>query len=319
MHNAKALWYAAKGRVELRDEKVAARDGELLIRAAYSGISRGTERLVFEGRVPPSEFQRMRCPRQEGAFPFPVKYGYALVGTVESGELSGKSVFLLHPHQNLLSAAESELHLVPDGVPARRAVLAANMETALNVVWDSGVSAGDRVTIVGGGVLGLLIASLVAALPGSIATVVDIDPMRGPAAMSLGARFASVEEPPADQDIVIHTSATEAGLHLALKCAGQEARVIEASWYGDRAVSLPLGEAFHARRLAIVSSQVGAIPPARLPRWSYRRRLGTALRLLKNEALDTLITDEIAFADAPAKLPKVFASNAGLMTVINYG
>jgi threonine dehydrogenase-like Zn-dependent dehydrogenase len=319
MRDAKALWYAAKGRIELRDEKIAARDGALVIRALYSGISRGTERLVFNGQVPASEFERMRCPRQEGAFPFPVKYGYALVGTVESGDLAGSPVFLLHPHQNLVTAMESEVHLVPDGVPPRRAVLAANMETALNVVWDSGLSAGDRVTVVGGGVLGLLIASLVAAMPGTVTTVVDIDAARGPVAAALGAAFAAPEDAPHDQDVVIHTSATEAGLRLALKSAGQDSRIIEASWYGDRSVSLPLGEAFHARRLSLISSQVGALPPARVPRWTYRRRLGTALRLLRNEALDALITGEIAFGDAPIALPKTFETNAGLMTVINYG
>jgi threonine dehydrogenase-like Zn-dependent dehydrogenase len=269
---------------------------------------------VCEGRVPASEFERMRCPRQEGAFPFPVKYGYALVGTIEDG----RHVFLLHPHQSFVAASESELHLVPDGVPARRAVLAANMETALNVLWDSGVSAGDRVAIVGGGVLGLLIASLVAAIPGTATTVIDIDATRAPVAKSLGAAFATPEDPPGDQDVVIHTSATEAGLRLALKCAGQEARVIEASWYGDRLVSVPLGEAFHARRLSIISSQVGALPPVRVPRWSHRRRLGTVLKLLNNAALDALITGEIAFAEAPLQLPKVLESSAGLMTVLRY-
>jgi NADPH:quinone reductase-like Zn-dependent oxidoreductase len=319
MHEAKALWYAAKGRVELRDETIVPRDGALLVRAAFSGISRGTERLVFNGHVPASEFERMRCPRQEGAFPFPVKYGYALAGTVESGDLAGRTVFLLHPHQSFVFAGEDELHLVPEGVPARRAVLAANMETALNVVWDSGISAGDRVSIIGGGVLGLLIASLAAAIPGTVTTVIDIDAARGPLAAALGAKFASPENALEDQDVVIHTSATEAGLRLALKCAGVEARVIEASWYGDRTVSLPLGEAFHARRLSLISSQVGAIPPMRQPRWSHRRRLGTALRLLKNDALDALITGEIAFTDAPAKLRQVLESSAGLMTVINYG
>jgi hypothetical protein len=316
---AKALWYAAKGRVELRTERLAPRESTLPIRALYSGISRGTERLVFNGQVPASEFERMRCPRQDGAFPFPVKYGYSLVGRVEDGPLAGKTVFLLHPHQDHVLAGESEIHLVPDGVPARRAVLTANMETALNVLWDSGVSAGDRVLIVGGGVLGLLTASLVAAIPGTATTLVDIDAGRGAVAARLGVTFARPDAAPHDQDVVIHTSASEDGLRLALKCAGFEARVIEASWYGDRAVSLPLGEAFHSRRLSLISSQVGDIPPARRPRWSYRRRLGTALSLLRNDALNALITNEIAFAEAPLKLPKVFESSAGLMTVLNYG
>jgi threonine dehydrogenase-like Zn-dependent dehydrogenase len=319
VRDAKALWYAAKGRIELRTERLTPRDGTLSLRALYSGISRGTERLVFTGAVPASEFERMRCPRQDGAFPFPVKYGYSLVGEVENGPFAGKTAFLLHPHQDRVLASESEIHLVPAGVPARRAVLAANMETALNVLWDSGASAGDRVLIVGGGVLGLLIASLVSAVPGTATTLVDIDPSREAIASRLGAAFALPGAAPEDQDVVIHTSATEDGLRLALKCAGSEARVVEASWYGDRAVSLPLGEAFHARRLALISSQVGEIPPARRPRWTHRRRLGAALSLLRNDALDALITNDVAFAEAPAKLPNVFADSTGLMTVLDYG
>ena len=318
MYQAQALWYENAGQVALREIALAPDRDAVCLRALYSGVSRGTERLVLEGQVPASEHERMRCPHQDGAFPFPVKYGYALVARIDEGPRAGETVFLLHPHQNLVLASPQALHTVPDGVPPRRAVLAANMETALNVLWDSGAGAGDNVLIVGGGVLGLLIASLAARLPGAQATVVDVAPERRAVAQALGARFATPDDAPADQDIVIHTSASEEGLALALASAGTEAKVVEASWYGARKVAVPLGEAFHARRLSLVSSQVGMVPAARRARWSHRRRLDAALALLRDPALDALITTELGFQNAPARLPSLLTANTGLMTVLRY-
>ncbi len=318
MTHTQALWYTGPGQVEIRPEDIG--PGDVRLRALYSGISRGTERLVLNGRVPTSEYQRMRCPRQDGDFPFPVKYGYALVAWVEAGpaDLIGASVFLLHPHQTLVSASAAEVHRLPAGLPPRRAALTANMETALNVTWDAQVSAGDRVLIIGGGVLGLLIAGLVARIAGTQTTVVDVDPLRAAPAKALGATFSTPADAPRDQDVVIHTSATEAGLALALECAGIEAKVVEASWYGDKQASIPLGGAFHARRLQIISSQVGAVAPSHRPRWTYARRLQAAMGLLCDPAYDALITGELAFADAPGQMPGILADTRGLMTVIRY-
>ncbi len=316
-----ALWYTAPGQVALRPAEPAARgNGDVTIAAQFSGISRGTERLVFGGRVPASEYQRMRCPHQAGDFPFPVKYGYALVGVVEEGPAVrfGQPVFLLHPHQRQATVPATDVHVLPTGLPLRRAALTANMETALNVSWDSGAAPGDRILIVGGGVLGLLIAGLLARVPGTEVTVADIDPTRAEVAAKLGAAFALPANAPCDQDVVIHTSSTAAGLATALGAAGMEATVVEASWYGDAAVAAPLGEAFHARRLRLISSQVGAIPPVRQPRWTYARRIAKALDLLCDARFDALITGEVAFADAPTMLPKVFADSSGLMTVLRY-
>lgn len=322
MQRAESLWYVAPGQVELRPDSLPpAEEGSVLVRTLYSGISRGTERLVLKGQVPESERQRMRCPFQAGDFPFPVKYGYALVGRILEGpaERLGQSVFLLHPHQSLLRAPLAALHPLPPGLPPRRAALAANMETALNVVWDAGLAPGDRVLVVGGGVVGLLIARLAALIPGTEVTVVDPLPGREAVARRLGAAFAPPAAAPREQDVVIHASATEAGLRLALAAAGQDAAVVEASWHGARSVSLPLGEAFHAKRLRLRSSQVGAVPPERGARWTRERRLGVALRLLLDEACDAFITGELAFADAPALLPGLLTGEAvGLMTVLRY-
>lgn len=295
--------------------------GQARLRMLWSGISRGTERLVFQGRVPVSERERMRCPGQDGEFPFPVKYGYCAVAMVEDGpaDLIEQTVFTLHPHQDWFDAVPAMLTRVPPQIPPRRATLAANMETALNAHWDAGSGPGDRIVIVGGGVLGLLVAFLAARLPGSDVTVVDADPSREGIARAFGCAFALPADAPGDADLVFHASASAAGLATAIACAGFEARIVELSWYGEGTVAAPLGGAFHSRRLQLVSSQVGQVSPSRRARWDYGRRLRTALDLLDDDRLDALITDEIPFRDAPARLPGLFSPpNSGLTAVLRY-
>lgn len=294
---------------------------DCLITTLWSGVSRGTERLVCEGRVPCSEHERMRAPFQQGDFPFPVKYGYCAVGRVEAGpqDLLGSIAFCLHPHQDRFVAPRGSLVPVPEAVPARRAILAANMETALNAHWDAGAGPADRIVIVGGGVLGLLVAYVAARLPGAEVTLVDVEPGRAALAAALGFRFALPETAPHDADIVFHASATAAGLATAIAAAGTEARIVELSWYGEGAVPASLGGAFHARRLQLISSQVGLVSASRRVRWSYARRAEAAIALLADDRLDALITDEIAFHDLPRRLPGLLAPGAsGLTAAICY-
>jgi threonine dehydrogenase-like Zn-dependent dehydrogenase len=322
MHG-KALWYVAPGRAELREEPVSApKPGELQVRALYSAISRGTERLVHAGRVPASEYARMRAPMMGGAFPFPVKYGYATVGRVEAGpaELRGRTVFSLYPHQSMFNVPADAVTVVPDNVPPARAVMAANMETALNAVWDGAPGPADRIAVVGGGLLGLLVAYLCARLPGADVTVVDIAPSRAELARALGAGFAAPGAARADCDLVFHASASPAGLATALRLAGEEASVVELSWYGSGDVAAPLGEAFHSRRLRLISSQVGKVAPSHRPRWSHRRRLAAALALLADPVFDVLLAPVIQFADLPASLPAVFRTDSNVICqLIRYG
>jgi 2-desacetyl-2-hydroxyethyl bacteriochlorophyllide A dehydrogenase len=319
---ARSLWYVRTGAAELRTSRLRPPGpGEAVVRTLFSGISRGTERLVFEGAVGESEFERMRCPMQEGSFPFPVKYGYCATGVVEDGPpaLVGRNVFGLHPHQDFFVASMAMLAPIPEQIPARRATLAANMETALNAVWDSGAGPGDRIVVVGCGIVGLLVASLAARLPGAAVTAVDMDASRRPLAASLGAAFATPDRAPADADVVFHTSATGAGLDTAIRCAGLEGTIVEMSWYGARPVQVELGGAFHSRRLKLISSQVGMVSPGRGARWDFRRRLASALGLLDLPALDALVAEEIDFEEAPKRLPQIFAPGAqGLAPVIRY-
>ena len=320
-HAARAIWYTAPGVVEIRSCALSpVGPGQARVRTAFSGISRGTERLVIGGAVGQQEWERMRAPLQEGAFPFPVKYGYCATGTVEEGPdaLKGRAVFCLHPHQDRFVAPVEMLVPLPDGLPLRRATLAANMETALNAVWDSGVSAGDRIVIVGAGIVGLLVAYLASRLPGADTTVVDVAD-RSALVGGLGARFTAPAGVPRGADVVFHTSASAAGLATAISSAGLEATVVELSWYGDKDVAAPLGGAFHSQRLRLQSSQVGQVSSGRRIRWSYRRRLEKALELLADPALDVLVADEIAFDDAPVALPRVLGPGAaGLAPVIRY-
>lgn len=309
----KALWYVGPGRAELRAEEIPApKPGEVRVRSLFGAISRGTERLVQAGRVPASEHDRMRAPFMGGTFPFPVKYGYATVGRVEAGpaQLQGQVVFSLHPHQSLFTVPVEAVFALPADVPPRRAVLAPNMETALNAVWDGAPGPADRIAIVGGGLVGLLVAYLCARLPGADVTVVDIAAGRAEPAHAVGAGFASPGSAPEDCDLVFHASGTATGLATALRLAGEEASIVELSWYGSGDVAAPLGEAFHSRRLRLVSSQVGKVAPSHRPRWTHVRRLSAALALLKDPVLDALLAPAAAFEELPAKLPSVFAADS---------
>ena len=310
---ARAFWIAAPGRGEIRDEQLPARRGdEVLVRTLFSAVSRGTESLVFHGRVPETERQRMRAPFQQGDFPAPVKYGYSAVGVVEDGpaELRRRTVFVLHPHATRFVVPAAAAHVVPDEVPPARAVLAANLETAINAVWDGSPRVGDCVTIVGAGAVGCLVAYVASRIIGCDAELVDVNARRGEIARALSVRFATPEAAARERDVVFHASGTEAGLRSALDIAAFESLVIELSWYGDRAVSLPLGKAFHARRLTIRSSQVGHVAAAQRARWDAGRRMSLALSLLRDPVFDALFTGETDFESLPDVMPTLAAGDA---------
>ncbi|HJU17541.1 MAG TPA: zinc-binding alcohol dehydrogenase [Stellaceae bacterium] len=265
--------------------------------------------------MPESEWRRMHCPFQEGEFPAPVKYGYAVVGVIEDGpeDTIGRRVFCLHPHQDRFIVPEDAVVAVPDDVPERRATLAANMETAINGLWDGAPGPGDRIAVIGAGVVGALVAALAARLPGAEVELIDIDPTREPVATALGCRFAISTPKHAEADLVIHASGRPEGLETALATAGFEATVLEMSWYGTRVVPLALGAAFHSRRLTLRSSQVGAVPAGRRARWSRRRRLALSLALLRDPVFDLLLSGESDFAALPELMPRLAAAPAGVL------
>jgi len=311
--DAKAFWVVEPGKGEIREETLPrAGSGDVEVRALFSGISRGTEALVFKGRVPPSEYARMRAPFQAGEFPAPVKYGYASVGCVDRGprDLEGRNVFVLYPHQTRYVVPGRSAYVLPEGVPPERAILAANLETAINGLWDAGPHVGDRIAVVGGGTVGCLVAWLARQIAACAVQLIDVNPQRRAIAAKLGVAFALPDEAQDCADVVIHASGSPSGLDLALRLAAFETRIIEMSWYGSESVALALGAAFHAKRLSLVSSQVGSVAASQRARWDHRRRMELALSMLREPALDALITGESEFDRLPDVMARL-ANGAG--------
>jgi threonine dehydrogenase-like Zn-dependent dehydrogenase len=305
---ARAFWLRTPGHGEIRELTLPAPGpDEVLVRAVRSGISRGTEALVFRGEVPPSQWPVMRAPFQDGDFPGPVKYGYLSVGVVEQGppDLRGRTVFCLHPHQTAYVVPATAVVPVPDGVPAPRAVLAGTVETAVNALWDAPPLVGDRVTVVGAGMVGCCVARLLARFPGTDVELVDVDPTRAEVAAGLGVRFAAPQQATGGRDLVVHASATAAGLQQSLDLLRTEGTVLEMSWYGDREVVLSLGGAFHSQRLGLRASQVGVVAPARRGSRTTRDRLALALDLLRDPAFDVLLTGSSRFDDLPEVMARL--------------
>ena len=303
---ARAFWFNPPGSGEIQATHLGDPGADdVVVRTLFSGVSRGTETLVFRGGVPESQYGVMRAPFQEGDFPGPVKYGYLNVGVVEDGppELAGRTVFCLYPHQTGYVVPASAVTVVPDAVPAGRAILAGTVETAVNALWDAAPLVGDRIAVVGAGMVGCAVAGVLAGFPGARVQLVDVDAGRATVAEALGVGFAGPEQAAGECDLVVHASASEAGLARSLELLAPEGQVVELSWYGDRRVSVPLGEHFHSRRLTIRGSQVGTVSPVR--RRTFGERLALALDLLADAKFDALITGEGAFEDLPSILPRL--------------
>jgi NADPH:quinone reductase-like Zn-dependent oxidoreductase len=320
---AQAFWLREPGCGEIRAAELPEPGaGDVFVRTIRSGISRGTETLIFRGGVPVDQRARMRAPFQEGDFPGPVKYGYLNVGAVEEGpaELRGRMVFCLYPHQTAYVVPAGSVSVVPEDIPPARAVLAGTVETAVNALWDAAPAVGDRVAVVGAGMVGCCVARLLHSYPAAHVTLVDVDPGRAHVAAALDVEFALPEKAPRELDLVVHTSATSEGLQRSLDLLAPEGSVIDLSWYGDTEVRLSLGGAFHARRLVIRSSQVGTISPARASRRTSADRLALALELLRDPAFDALVTGESRFDELPDVMARLAeGSLPALCHTITYG
>jgi threonine dehydrogenase-like Zn-dependent dehydrogenase len=309
---AHAFWITSPGHGEILEQALPEPGpGELRIRTRYSAVSRGTESLIFEGRVPRTEFARMRAPFQEGEFPSPVKYGYINVGVVESGpaSLRDREVFTLFPHQTRFNIRTDAAHVLPRGLPGERAVLAANLETALNAIWDAQLTPASKLTVIGAGALGCLCAWLAQSEFGADVELIDINEDRASIAAHLGVAFATPARARADIPVIIHTSATEEGLQTALDLAGFEATILELSWFGNERPRVALGEAFHSRRLTLKASQVGHVAAPMRGHASRSSRLQTALRLLRDPTPEILIDSQCKFSELPSVLA-AFASGS---------
>ena len=320
--DARAFWLRAPGEGEIRPVTLPEPGpDEVLVRTVCTGVSRGTETLVFRGGVPESQHATMRAPFQEGDFPAPVKYGYLNVGVVERGptHLRGRTVFCLYPHQTAYVVPATAVTVVPDGVPASRAVLTGTVETAVNALWDAAPMLGDRIAVVGAGMVGCCVARLLALFPAVEVTLVDVDPARAAVAEALGVGFALPDEADGGRDLVVHASGTSAGLQRSLDLLAPEGTVLEMSWYGDTEVSVSLGGAFHSGRLGIRASQVGTLSPARGGRRTTADRLALALDLLRDPAFDALLTGPSRFGELPDVMARLAAGSlTALCQTITY-
>lgn len=287
--------------------------GHVRVKTRYSGISRGTERLVWTGHVPASEYERMRCPFQGGAFPFPVRYGYCAVGRIVEGPGLGRRVFALHPHQDMFDVPEAAAIPIPDGVPDETAPLAAHLETAINALWDHPARIGDRIAVVGMGAVGLCVANLVSRIPGI--DLVCVDPSPAARERAKGHHFV---DSASDRDLVFHASGTAQGLATSIAAGGFEATIVELSWYGEGTVPTPLGGAFHAKRLTLAASQVGSVAPARRATRAPRQRLELALALLAEPTLRMDLGARLPFADLPARYAHALNEHASPLPLIAY-
>ena len=299
MRKARALWHTSASQSQIKEVELSANPA-CVVKSLYSLISTGTERLVSRGQVPHALYASMKVPYMEGEFSFPVKYGYSLVGEVQEGpeEILGKKVHLLHPHQDYCRVQASELTVLPGEVPPLRATLASNLETALNSIWDSGVSVGDRVLVVGFGIIGSLTARLLQSIAGVEVWVYDLDAQRSELASASG--FHIVDRMLYDFDIAFHCSSSSKGLQSCIDHIGFEGKVMEMSWYGEQAVELQLGGSFHQQRKQIISSQVSSIPSNHRARWDFNRRKAVVMELLKNPAYDQHLGEQVPFDKVPA-------------------
>ncbi|MEJ5944388.1 dehydrogenase [Pseudokineococcus basanitobsidens] len=314
---ATAYWTTGPGRGELRTEDLPApADGEVLVETLHTGVSRGTELLVHRGGVPASVADRMRAPFQVGdlrapSAEAPVKHGYLAVGVVAQGpeELRGRRVFCLHPHQDRFVVPVGALAPVPDAVPSRRAVLAGTVETAVNALWDAAPRWGDRVAVIGAGMVGGSVAALLRSFPLARLQLLEPDPARAEVARRLGVDVVHPDEAAGGCDVVVHASASGAGLSRGLALLGDEGELVEMSWYGDREVPVALGADFHARRLVVRASQVGAVAPARRVRRTTADRLALALDALADDAFDALLAPSVPLADLPGAMARLAAGD----------
>lgn len=309
---ARAYWVVEPGRGELRSVVLPERPppGTSRVRTEYGSVSPGTERLVGLGLVPAALAGRMACRGMEGTFALPVKYGYCVVGTVVAGAATGRRVFAMHPHQDLADIADADLVELPVALPAARAVLVPNLETALNGVWDAELREGERAVVVGAGVVGLLTAYCLAALHGVEPVVVEATPERRRTARTLPFvhRVLAPDEVEAGTfAVAFHASGTPGGLQTALDAVGFEGRVVDLTWYGTQRVELDLGTTFHCQRKRILASQVAVVAPAMRATHGPRERLAEVLRLLGDPHLDALLGAPRTFADLPLWMPDVYA------------
>lgn len=322
MAEAKALWFRTRGHAEILEERLPRlRPGWCRLHTLFSAISPGTERLVYSGEVPEDLHREMRCPYMGGKFPFPVKYGYSLVGKITEGpeDSIGSVVHVLHPHQDQCIVRTEHTFPIPPQVPPSRATLASNLETAVNAIWDSEVTIGEHALIIGFGAVGSLVARLLSFMSGIKLEIVDANPSKIALAEKMGFKACDPGSVSGNFDLAFHASRSSDGLQLAVDRVGFEGRIIELSWYGTNKISLSLGGTFHSQRKAILSSQVATPSRRQRSRWDHARRRSLVFELLERSEFDSHITHSVPFGGLPDIYNKLKAHpTEGLSYLVKY-
>jgi 2-desacetyl-2-hydroxyethyl bacteriochlorophyllide A dehydrogenase len=324
---ARALWFTAPRRVETKEVEVRPpAAGEVLVRTRWSGISGGTELLAYRGEVDPDEQLDETIGALGGTFRYPFSYGYSCVGTVErssaEGIPEGDPCFAFHPHQDLFTARAAEVVAI-EGIDPRSATLFPLVETALQVALDAGPRIGEVVVLLGLGPVGALIGAV---LDRAGAEVIGVDPRADRRESTAAFGIRSID--PADVDGAVRAATDRAGAPLLIDATGDpsalgpalsllrhEGQALVCSWYGTREVSLPLGRAFHRRRLTIRSTQVSSIPSRLAPRWDVARRRRAAVALLRDLPVKVLASHNVPFERAAQAYAALDRGDEGLMHV----
>lgn len=299
------LWHNGKGQARFKNINLPSdklRSGELILKSHYSFISAGTERTILSH--PPKNkniSDEMTVPYMEGDFNSEFTYGYSLVGEVIAGSQKwlGKIVHVMHPHQDYIKVNDEDVIGIPEGISPKTATLISNLETVVNAVWDSGVTIGDKVLIVGFGNIGAMLASVIRRIPGVDLVILETNSMRKEIASKQNFSVKSKTNPQSGFTISFNTSSTESGLQKAINNTVIDGKVIELSWYGPKIVSLELGGSFHYGRKHLISSQVSRIPPHKSQHFNFQSRKRIVLKILNEIDLDFIINLEIPFQKAP--------------------
>ncbi len=337
----KRLYFQAPFICTIREEDPPEAQGDrLLVQVSCSAISAGTEMLIFQGRFPEGMAVDATLPTYDGQrLAYPLAYGYSSVGTVTAAGPQadpawvGRRVFAFQPHQSHFAVPADELIRVPADVADVDAVFLATMETAVNLVMDGRPVIGERVLVLGQGIVGLLATALLAQFPLKALTVRERWPLRRQAALDLGAQAAwSGDEadgaaPAADGadrsdgfDLVYELSGQPAMLDAAIAAAGFHGRIVVGSWYGAKTAPVDLGGRFHRNRLRLISSQVSTLAPEFSGRWSKARRLDTAWEQIARVGPSRLISHRFGIEDAQAAYEQVDARpGETLQVLLTYG
>ena len=313
-----ALVFAAPYRVELQHSTIGSPGpGEVSVRTLVSAVSSGTEMLLYRGQMPPEMRVDESIPALDGAFQYPIKYGYAAVGRVEEKGTGVQDVevedlvFCFRPHESAFVCGETDLIKVRNGVEPEDAVFLPTMETAVNLVMDGQPLIGEQVAVFGQGVVGLLVTALLSMTPLSSLVTIDQYEQRREESLALGATCSLSPDKPdlvevlqgsrdyRGADLSFELSGNPAALDMAIKAAGYGGRIVVGSWYGTKESKLDLGGRFHRDRVRLISSQVSTIAPEWSGRWSKARRFDVAWSMIRKLRPSRLVSHAFSLEEAP--------------------